>query len=66
VRRRLFLLAGAGWLAACTTAPEVRKRRLTGADLFAVDPAVLRAAVLTDARVTIQAVVIDVRSPALD
>jgi len=66
VRRRLFLLATAGWLAACATAPEEKKRRLTGPDIFAVDPAVLRAAVLTDARVTIQAVVIDVRSPALD
>jgi hypothetical protein len=66
VRRRLFLLAAAGWLAACATAPEQKKRRLTGADLFAVDPAMLRAAVLTDARVAIQAVVIEVRSPALD
>ena len=66
MRRRLFLLAVAGWLAACATAPEQPKRRLTGADLFAVDPALLRAAVLTDARVAIQAVVIDLRSPALD
>lgn len=66
MRRRLFLLAAAGWLAACATAPEEKKRRLTGADIFAVDPAVLRAAVLTDARVMIQAVIIDVRSPALD
>lgn len=64
--RRQFLVAAAGWLAACTTAPEEKKRRLTGADLFAVDPALLRAAVLTDARVTIQAVIIDLRSPALD
>jgi hypothetical protein len=61
-----LLVAAAGWLAACATAPEQKKRRLTGADLFAVDPAALRAAVLTDARVTIQAVVIDLRSPALD
>lgn len=66
MRRRLFLLAAAGWLAACTTAPEQKKRRLTGADLFAVDPAALRAAVLTDPRVVVQAVVIDLRSPALD
>jgi predicted component of type VI protein secretion system len=66
VRRRLFLLAAAVCLAGCATAPEEKKRRLTGADIFAVDPAVLRAAVLTDARVMIQAVVIDVRSPALD
>jgi hypothetical protein len=66
VRRRLLLLATAGWLAGCATAPEPAKRRLTGTDLFAVDPAVLRAAVLTDARVAIQAVVIEVRSPALD
>ncbi len=66
MRRRSFLLAAAGWLAACATAPEQKKRRLNGADLFALDPAALRAAVLTDARVTIQAVVIDVRSPALD
>jgi hypothetical protein len=61
-----LLVAAAGWLAACATVPEQKKRRLTGADLFAVDPAALRAAVLTDARVTIQAVVIDLRSPALD
>jgi hypothetical protein len=66
VRRRPFLLAAAGWLAGCVTAPEQAKRRLTGADLFAVDPAVLRAALLTDARVMIQAVIIDLRSPALD
>jgi hypothetical protein len=66
VRRRWFLLAAAGWLAGCATAPEEKKRRLTGTDLFAVDPAVLRAAVLTDARVMTQAVIIDVRSPALD
>lgn len=66
MRRRLFLLAAAGALAACASAPEQPKRRLTGADLFAVDPAALRAAVLTDARVAIQSVVIDVRSPALD
>jgi len=65
VRRRPFLLAAAAWLAGCATAPEQKKRRLTGADLFAVDPAVLRAAVLTDARVTIQAVIVDLRSPAL-
>ena len=66
MRRRLFLLAAAGWLAGCASAPEPAKRRLTGADLFAVEPSVFRAAVLTDARVTIQAVVIDLRSPALD
>ena len=66
MRRRLFLLAAAGWLAACATAPQQKKRRLTGSDIFAVDPAVLRAAVLTDGRVTIQAVIVDVRSPALD
>ena len=66
MKRRLFLLAAAGWLAACATAPEQKKRRLTGPDIFAVDPAVLRAAVLTDARVALQAVVIDLRSPALD
>jgi hypothetical protein len=66
VRRRLFLLAAASWLAACATAPEQSKRRLTGTDIFTVDPAVLRAAVLTDARVTIQAVIVDLRSPALD
>ena len=66
MRRRLFLLAAASWLAACATAPEQSKRRLAGTDIFAVDPAVLRAAVLTDARVTIQAVIVDLRSPALD
>jgi hypothetical protein len=66
VKRRLLLLGAAGWLAGCATAPEQKKRWLTGADLFAVDPAVLRGAVLTDARVTVQAVVIDLRSPALD
>jgi len=66
VKRRLLLVAAAGWLAGCVTAPEEKKRRLTGSDLFAVDPAALRAAVLTDARVMIQAVVIDLRSPALD
>jgi hypothetical protein len=65
VRRRPFLLAAAAWLTGCATAPEQKKRRLTGADLFAVDPAVLRAAVLTDTRVTIQAVIVDLRSPAL-
>jgi hypothetical protein len=66
LRRRLFLLAAASWLAACATAPEQKKRRLAGTDIFTVDPAVLRAAVLTDARVTIQAVIVDLRSPALD
>jgi hypothetical protein len=66
VNRRLFAIAAAVWLAACATAPEQNKRRLTGSDLFAVDPTVLRAAVLTDARVTVQAVAVDVRSPALD
>ena len=66
MRRRLFLLAAAGWLAGCASAPEPAKRRLTGADLFAVEPAAFRAAVLTDVRVAVQAVVVDVRSPALD
>ena len=67
MRRRTLLAATAACLAACVSPPAPRaKRRLTGADVFAVDPAVLRAAVLTDARVTIQAVVIEVRSPALD
>jgi hypothetical protein len=63
VRRRSLLAATAAWLAACATAPapDARRRRLTAADMLAVEPGVLRAAVLTDTRVVIQAVVIELR-----
>ncbi len=68
MKRRALLAAAAAWLTACATAPPkpTTKRRLTGADIFALEPAALRAAVLTDARVVVQMVVIDLRSPALD
>jgi hypothetical protein len=50
------------WLAACATAPPLVKRRsLTAADVFAIEPAVLRAAVLTDTRVIVQAIVVELR-----
>jgi hypothetical protein len=62
--KRRALLAAAAVLAACAAPPPAPagKRRLTGADVFAVDPAVLRAAVLTDERVALQGVAIDLRT----
>jgi len=69
VRRRVLLAAAAGWLlAACTTAPPAatKKRVVTAADVFALDPSVLRAAVLTDTRVLMQAVAIELLAPAHD
>jgi hypothetical protein len=63
VRRRTLLAAAAASLAGCASPPPPpSRRRLTGADIFAVDPAVLRAAVLTDERVVIQGVEIDLRT----
>lgn len=68
MRRRTLLAAAAAWLAACATRPPEppKTRHLTGADVFAADPAVLRAAVLTDPRVIIQSAVIELRAPTLD
>jgi len=63
VKRRALLVAAAGLLAACAKAPPPPARRLlTGADIYTVDPAVLRAAVLTDERVVLQGVAIDLRT----
>jgi len=64
VKRRALLVAGAGLLAACAKAPPQppARRLLTGADLYTVDPAALRAAVLTDERVVLQGVAIDLRT----
>jgi hypothetical protein len=62
VKRRALLAAAAGLLAACASPPPRPRRRLTGADLYAVDPTVLRAAVLTDERVALQGVAIDLRT----
>jgi len=63
VKRRALLAAAAGLLAACAKPPPPPvRRRLTGADLYVVDPAVLRAAVLTDERVVLQGVAIDLRT----
>ena len=67
MRRRALLAAAGGWLlAACTTVPPqpTKKRAVTAADVFALDPAVLRAAVLTDTRVMMQAVAIELLAPA--
>ena len=62
MRRRALLAAAVASLAACATPPPpAATRRLTGADIFRLDPAVLRAAVLVDDRVLIQAVVIELR-----
>jgi predicted component of type VI protein secretion system len=69
VRRRALLTATAAcWLAACATAPSqpANRREITAADILAVEPAVLRAAVLTDLRVLVQAVVIELRVAAQD
>lgn len=63
MKRRALLAAAAGLLAACASPPAPSaRRRLTGADIYAVDPAVLRAAVLTDERVVMQGVAIDLRT----
>jgi hypothetical protein len=64
VKRRIFLLACASGLAACATAPkeDIRTRPFAATDFFALDPAVLRAAVLTDERAVFQAVDIEVRA----
>jgi hypothetical protein len=66
VKRRVLLAAAAATLAACAAPPPppAAKRRLTGADVFAVDPAVLRAAVMTDERIVMQGVAIDLRTIA--
>jgi len=69
VRRRALLAAiAASWLAACASTPPQASRqgKFSAADVFAVEPAVLRAAVLTDPRVLIQTVVIELRVPAQD
>ena len=69
MRRRALLAAAGGWLlAACTTVPPqlTKKRAVTAADVFALDPAVLRAAVLTDTRVIMQAVAVELLAPAQD
>lgn len=63
MRRRALLAAAAAVLAACATPPApARRRKLTGGDVFAVDPALLRAAVLTDDRVVMQGAAIDLRT----
>jgi hypothetical protein len=64
VKRRALLAAAAAALAACAapTPPATAKRKLTGAEVFAVDPAVLRAAVMTDERIVMQGVAIDLRT----
>lgn len=63
MKRRALLAAAAVALAACVSPPTPpRRQRLTGADVYAVDPAVLRAAVLTDERVVLQGVAIDLRT----
>lgn len=66
MNRRLLLAAAAAALAACATPPPApaTKRKLTGTDVFAVDPAVLRAAVMTDERIVMQGVTIDLRTIA--
>jgi hypothetical protein len=63
VKRRSLLAATTAWLAACATntSPDQRRRDLTAAEIVTVDPGVLRAAVLVDARVLVQAVVIELR-----
>jgi hypothetical protein len=66
VRRRALLVAGVAGLAACASAPPTPRRALAAADLFALDPPVLRAAVLVDARVLVQAVTIELRPLAGD
>jgi hypothetical protein len=58
-----MLAAAAAWLAGCATSPAPTLHTLTAAELFAARPAALRAAVLTDARVLVQAVVLDLRPP---
>jgi hypothetical protein len=66
VKRRALLVVATAALAACAAPPPppAGKRRLTGADVFAVDPAVLRAAVMTDERIVMQGVAIDLRTIA--
>jgi hypothetical protein len=66
VRRRTLLAAAAAWLTGCATPPPPppKRGRLTGADIYALDPAVLRAAVLTDERVIIPGVLIELRAVA--
>jgi hypothetical protein len=60
----MLLAAAVAFVAGCATAPSPapQSRRFTTTDFFALDPATLRAAVLTDARVLFQAVVIDVQA----
>jgi hypothetical protein len=66
VKRRALLAAAAAALTACAAPPPppTARRKLTGADVFAVDPAVLRAAVMTDERIVMQGVAIDLRTIA--
>lgn len=62
MKRRTLLVAAAG-VAACTAVPKVEApaRAFTAADLFSVEPALLRAAVQTDPRAVVQAVDLDLR-----
>jgi hypothetical protein len=62
MNRRALIVAIALMPAACATAPTVNAPRQNfGVEqFFAVDPAILRAAVLTDARAVFQSVVLDV------
>ena len=63
MKRRALLAMAAALLAACAKPPApAARRRLTGAEIYAVDPAVLRAAVQTDERVVLQGVAIDLRT----
>lgn len=63
MKRRAVLAAAAACLAGCATAPAPTRHTLTAAELFAVEPAAVRAAVLADERVLVQAVVFDLRPP---